>query len=165
MEQHYIRINTGNLVIDAFVSNYMTIAQNDNIHFDTKIQIIPSSIPTDDYDLCIIIGNLLDIDNSLNAAIGIPSPYPRKIYTELFTTELEFIIHIKNTCHPNTQPLHDSQSQHEFYHGYGLANVKSLVKKYDGTYSCFTKDNTFETVIINFHKNLPHTVVFKPYVM
>lgn len=63
MEQHYIRINTGNLVIDAFVSNYMTIAQNDNIHFDTKIQIIPSRIPTDDYDPCIIIGNLLDIDN------------------------------------------------------------------------------------------------------
>lgn len=146
LEQNYSRINTGNLVIDAFVSNYMTIAQNENIQFDTKIQIIPSRIPTDDYDLCIIIGNLLD--NSLNATRGIPSPHPRKIYTELFTTKLEFIIHIKNTCQPKLKSSPASQSTHELYHGYGLTNVRSLVKKYDGTYSCFTKDYTFETIIV-----------------
>ena len=33
------RINTGNLVIDAFVSNHMSIAEKENIEFRTDIQV------------------------------------------------------------------------------------------------------------------------------
>ena len=54
----------------------------------------------------------------------------------------------KNTCQPKLKSSPASQSTHELYHGYGLTNVRSLVKKYDGTYSCFTKDYTFETIIV-----------------
>ena len=39
IEQSYNRINTGNLVIDAFVSNHMSIAEKENIEFRTDIQV------------------------------------------------------------------------------------------------------------------------------
>ena len=65
IEQSYNRINTGNLVIDAFVSNHMSIAEKENIEFRTDIQVSLSNIQIDDYDFSIILGNLLD--NCLNA--------------------------------------------------------------------------------------------------
>ena len=54
----------GNLVIDSFVGYCMNITTELGIRFETNIQIDQSAIPVDDYDLSIIIGNLLD--NSIN---------------------------------------------------------------------------------------------------
>ncbi len=84
IEQPHLSTNTGNLVIDAFVSNHMSIAHNENINFNTDIQSISGSLPISDYDFSIILGNLLD--NSLNACRKISCSFPRQISVTLFTS-------------------------------------------------------------------------------
>lgn len=146
IEHNYSRINTGNLVIDAFISNYMYMAKQEAIEFSTNIQVVADNIPVKDYDLCVIIGNLMD--NSITAARQIPVPYPRQIIVEIFTDKLQFIIHVKNTkCHTKTEQNTNS-ADNELYHGYGTTNIKNITEKYNGTYSCFPEDQTFETIIV-----------------
>ena len=123
----------------------MNIAKKEGISFATDIKVVAQRIPTDDYDLCVIIGNLLD--NSLNAARVVASPYPRQIRVEIFTSQLEFVIHIENTRELHKETPNVYLNANELYHGYGITNVENLVKKYNGSYSCFPKDRSFETII------------------
>ncbi len=146
LEQNYSRINTGNLVIDAFISNYMTIAKQEAIGYITDIQIDSTRIPIDDYDLCVVLGNLLD--NSLNATRIIPVPNPRQIEIEIFTSKLEFVIHIKNTRVKTTISEKTKFYPEELYHGFGITNIQNIVEKYSGTYSCFPEERSFETIIV-----------------
>lgn len=146
LEQSYSRINTGNLVIDAFISNYMTIARQEAIGYITDIQVESSRIPIEDYDLCVVLGNLLD--NSLNATRIIPVPNPRQIEIEIFTSKLEFVIHIKNTRVKTTMDEKSKLHPEELYHGFGITNIQNIVEKYSGTYSCFPEERSFETIIV-----------------
>ena len=72
LNSSYSRINTGNLVIDSFVSNYLLLSEDNGIDFKPDLQIDSSLIPIKDYDLSIVLGNLLD--NAINACNGVQSP-------------------------------------------------------------------------------------------
>ena len=146
IEHHYSRINTGNLVIDAFISNYIYMAEQESIEFSTNIQVVADNIPVKDYDLCVIIGNLMD--NSINAARQIPAPYPRQILVEIFTDKYQFIIHVKNTKKHVPVKQDSETSDNELYHGYGTTNVQNITEKYKGTYTCFPEEESFETIIV-----------------
>lgn len=143
LEHCYSKINTGNLVIDAFVSNYMHIAEQENITFQTDIRIATEQIQTSDYDLCIILGNLLD--NSLNACRKIIPPNKKFITVNLFTTPTEFVIHITNSM---VEPSYQTEKKEEpsLSHGYGITNIETIVKKNYGTYVCFT-ERDYEVII------------------
>ena len=124
----------------------MYMAKQEAIEFSTNIQVVADNIPVKDYDLCVIIGNLMD--NSITAARQIPVPYPRQIIVEIFTDKLQFIIHVKNTkCHTKIEQNTNS-ADNELYHGYGTTNIKNITEKYNGTYSCFPEDQAFETIIV-----------------
>lgn len=70
IESTYASVGTGNLVIDSLITNYHNIASSKKIIFTTSIMIEKAKIPVSDYDLCIILGNLLD--NSLHACEILP---------------------------------------------------------------------------------------------
>ena len=53
LNSSYSKINTGNLVIDSFVSNYLLFAEDNNIDFQPDLQIDATIIPINDYDLSI----------------------------------------------------------------------------------------------------------------
>ncbi len=143
IEQTHLSTNTGNLVIDAFISNHMSIAHNENINFNTDIQSISGSLPISDYDFSIILGNLLD--NSLNACRKISCSFPRQISVTLFTTELEFVIHISNTTFKEDKCLNTEYEQ--LYHGYGQKNIAKIVQKYSGVYTNYTENNWYHSII------------------
>jgi len=143
LERSYSRINTGNLVIDAFVSNYMAMAKQENIVFIPNINVTKEDIEIKDYDLCVVLGNLLD--NSIQACRKVIPPRPRKIEVNICTTHKEFVIHIKNTMEPAT--ISNKDIKNPLYHGYGIENVKNIVLKYYGNYSCFKEDIIYQTVV------------------
>ena len=124
LEESYATINTGNLVIDSFISNFILVAQNYSINFSQSISIDANKIPINDYDLCVIIGNLLD--NSLNAVRKI-SPAGRTIQLNIEITDSnKFIIHIKNTYVPEMADKKESEASLE--HGYGIENIQKIVE-------------------------------------
>lgn len=142
LEQSYNRINTGNLVIDAFVSNYLSIAENENITFYTDIKVDTNHIPVSDYDLCIILGNLLD--NCLNAVRRIIPPKKREITVQLFTKEGNFVIHITNSYVPGE---HHSKEEEPFLHGYGCKNVEQITLKSNGSYSYWAEREQYTAIV------------------
>ena len=141
MENAYTRINTGNLVIDAFVSNYSAIAESEGISFKTDIKLQLEHIPINDYDLCIILGNLLD--NCMNAVRAITIPQNKEIFVHLFTKEGNFVIHITNTFN-NTNIDNEKSS---LYHGYGCKNIENITTKHNGSYTFYTEENTYTAVV------------------
>lgn len=94
LEARYCTVNTGNLVIDAFISNLMLRTARHNIKLTTKLKIDNDLVPCDDYHMTIILGNLLD--NALNACLEEQSG---EININIQTIEHTFTIYITNTYH------------------------------------------------------------------
>lgn len=136
LESSYTKVNTGNLVVDTLVSHYMNLSEEHNIRFEYMLDIDITCIPTEEYDLCIILGNLLD--NCLQACKQIPEHQERFITIKILTYNKHFLIHTIN-------PIVASKNLHQnklwnLYHGYGLNNVKKLTEgKYKGTFATLLK--------------------------
>lgn len=141
MEQTFNRINTGNLVIDSFVSNYMMVAEQNNIVFKTDIKVDLENIQISDYDFSIILGNLLD--NCYNACEKVLPPKKREIDVDIFTTDFELVIHLYNTFIPEKTKYDDDQ----LIHGYGTANVNNITLANRGTYTNFIKHDMYHAVV------------------
>lgn len=146
IENSYNRINTGNLVIDAFIINYINMAKAEGIQLNTNIKINAKTIPVKDYDLCIIIGNLMD--NSFNAVRKITNANSRHINIDLYTDDFQFVVHVKNTRVAVDAEKEKKIDPNEYYHGYGITNIINTSDKYKGVYSCYTESEIFETIII-----------------
>lgn len=143
LNSSYSRINSGNLVIDSFVSNCLLLCEDNKIEFNPSLQIDSFLIPINDYDLSIVLGNLLD--NAVNACNNIH--YPQKKFINLYIrTDLltdQFVIHIINSKTQKTVSEND-----EIIHGYGLINIKEHIEKSFGIINFKESDEEFETSII-----------------
>lgn len=104
------------------------------------------------YDLCVILGNLLD--NSINACRTISMQNDKLIEVEIYTSKVEFVIHIKNSIDPKTTKKGNFSAEKNLYHGYGIANIQKLVEKYKGIYSYFHELQFYEAIIVipSFHQ-------------
>ena len=144
LEQRYIKVNTGNLVIDTFVSNYASIAKVKNIRFTWELRLDRMDISMDDHDLCIILSNLLD--NSFHAYNRIaPETEPSTFFIKLLimTKERFFVIHVENPSVPDP----DRKSEDYLSHGFGIPNMKAIVEKYNGLYFQKEENGIYETTI------------------
>lgn len=70
IHQPSLRLSTGNLVIDSLIGNALNIACEHKIAIKYDIHIHAEAIDIDRFDLCTVIGNVLD--NALNAAARVP---------------------------------------------------------------------------------------------
>ena len=127
LENTYAEINTGNLVIDSFISSYKNICHENQIAFFEELSVDPNRIPINNYDLCIVLGNLLD-----NAVIACLQNTCEKNQIKLIITSNNndmFYIHIQNTYnHSISQksPFTDDDFSVPSEHGYGLKNIEKI---------------------------------------
>jgi hypothetical protein len=146
LESIYIRVNTGNLVIDTLLTNYINICEERQISFDYKLNIIEHKIPVSDYDLTIILGNLLD--NSYNASVKLleneVSEIPPEISIGIASKGKHFVIHTENNyIKPSVKA-----SRNTFSHGYGTENIRQVTEKYCGTYLAEYEDTLYAATVI-----------------
>jgi sensor histidine kinase YesM len=139
IEAVYMVINTGNLVIDTFLSIYSDMAKNKNIEFNMDIHIDPLLVPVQAYDLCIIIGNILD--NSMDGCINCMQKN-KKINVRMITKDNKFVIVVSNSYVAG-----ENDKKDELEHGYGIKNVNNVVEKYYGLMEISAKE-LFEVSII-----------------
>ena len=144
LEKTYARFNTGNLVIDALLSNYSDLSKSADVEFKTNLELDITRIPVSDYDLSIIIGNLLD--NSFKAVKEYDN-HKRFVSVLIHISKNDkFIIIIENTYNKNISN-HTSVSEKSLMHGYGINNVKSVVEHNHGIIQIDAED-TYKTTII-----------------
>lgn len=97
---------------------------------------IPSDCPVDDFDLCVIFGNLLD--NALEACRKITADSDRFIKVHAHMVKQCLLIEVANSM---TQPGNRKD-------GIGLRNVKATAEKYNGTVQITAQDNIFRVSVL-----------------
>ncbi|MBQ9949109.1 MAG: GHKL domain-containing protein [Clostridia bacterium] len=128
--QVQMRINTGNVSLDALISEHMMRADTAGISFSSKL-FIPERLPMPVTEFCSILGNLLD--NALEASKKITD----KAYIRLSVTpENDMLrIYVENSSDGNYKKLHErllTTKKDSLEHGLGLARINFLVRKYGG---------------------------------
>lgn len=142
IQNTYTLFNTGNIVIDSMLSNYKILANQHNIDFISEINVSVDCIPLSDYDLCIILGNLLD--NAINACL-LTQQDKCFIKIRIITTDdHNFCLFVKNSYSPAAKQK-DTGTNLE--HGYGIQNIKNIVNNYYGIMR-ITKNNFYKTDIL-----------------
>ncbi|KWX77125.1 hypothetical protein AML91_08750 [Paenibacillus jilunlii] len=140
------KVTTGNLAIDALISNALSIAYDRRIAMEHKIHIIAAEINIDRYDLCIVLGNLLD--NSIEAAQQVSGTENRFIQLHIHSNNNALVIYVGNSMAdpPLSEPL--SHKDNPGLHGIGLSNVQRTADKYGGHLKTTAKNGKFETVVV-----------------
>ena len=141
LKNKYVVSKTGNLVIDTFVNSAYTFAQNNGVKFHTDFKFDKNSIMVSDYDMCIIIGNLLD--NSINACKKQKEKEGVYIKLAIVQTDRHLVIDVKNS---STQS--DVGGSKDMTHGYGIQNVKNTMDKYNGIMEIKNTYGEYETLVL-----------------
>ena len=146
LDNNRILVNSGNLVIDAFVSNYIQLSRKESIDFRTKIHIVPGDLTIDTYSLSIIIGNLLE--NSIIACRKIPTNKTRYIHFEAYTSEKQFVLHICNPMPEDDSVNSTSYETTSLHHGFGMKNIENIVDKCQGAYTYEITNKEYSSIIV-----------------
>lgn len=145
VEGAYHRVNTGNLVIDALVTNTLNIGQANGIRIDTKINLYSQEVNIDRYDLCVALGNMLD--NAIEASKRVKIAEDRYILIKIYSTESTLLIHILNHMENEVAYLHSQKPNAEF-HGIGLTNIARICDKYGGHITIEAKYKIFNNMVL-----------------
>lgn len=143
LESTYVRYNTGNLVIDSFLTNYDTLAAKNSIPFSASLNVNYNRVPINDYDLCVILGNILD--NSMNACKR--TTYENRfIHIQIDTTDNNQFIILCTNSSPTEPARHPEKDSLE--HGLGLGNIQRIVDRNHGLVSYQDQQGEFRITVV-----------------
>lgn len=134
--------NTGNIIIDALLNDKSEKAQKANakLEFSGFVPTVGITKP----DLCIIMANATD--NAIEACAKDESSEIKIIKIDANFKQSYFFLKISNPMFEevklNGKKLMTSKEDKE-RHGFGVANIKRTVEKYEGTMDITTENNTF----------------------
>ncbi|QSF44188.1 sensor histidine kinase [Paenibacillus tianjinensis] len=141
MKNSYFTIATGNLVIDSLLNNAINISNERNIQITHHISIENLDM-IDPFDLCIVIGNILD--NAVEAAQLLPTPAERFIFIRIFTQYQMLTIYSENSYTPCNKRRIKKNNE---LHGVGLLNIRQITERYGG-HLTVTASETFKTIVV-----------------
>ncbi|MEG1963354.1 MAG: ATP-binding protein [Clostridia bacterium] len=121
---------TGVECIDALLSAKISEAKKYNITTNTNVAF--ASLKVDIIDLCVIIGNLFD--NCIDAVKNISFSCERIIDIDIKQNQNFLSVLLSNPAESVSDDFDELETtkKDKLNHGYGLKNVKTLVKKYNG---------------------------------
>lgn len=136
----YEYINTESNIINVIANYKLSVCKNSNIK--TVVNISSFKLDVDDYDICIILGNLFD--NAIEACNKIKDE--KIIFFEISQKKGYVNFVIKNSIETSvlqTNPHLRTNKSNSAWHGLGLKSVKETVSKYDGMMDFYENSNLF----------------------
>ena len=133
LESSYIISNTGNLAIDALVGSFANRAEEKSISFSHSLSIGRDKLNIADYDMCIILGNLLE--NAYNACCKLPDNSKAYMQLTITTDDNKLIIHVVNSCAKQSGEDEINHIGYSMEHGFGLQNINNTVLKLSGQFT------------------------------
>ena len=124
----------GNPVVDALLNQYLHTAEENGIKVTLDVT-IPEVLSISPLSLSILIGNTFD--NAIEACCGLP-PEQRKIHLQLRKQYRSLFYRLDNPYSGTSRSLRVGS-----HHGYGLKNVKRVVRESDGDFYAEKKNGTF----------------------
>lgn len=143
-------VYTGNIAIDSILN--FKLQQVNKINLDFKYNVVvPKELNIEDFDLVIILGNLLDnsleanlVDNIENKFIDLSIKFDRNRLIINLKNSFDGIVKYQNN------KIVTKKSNKNGLNGIGLKNVKKVVEKYDGVMDVSVNDCVFSVDIILF---------------
>jgi len=143
-------VYAGHPVLAALLNSKQKIAETKNIDFACVIKCDVTNIDIPPWDLCSILGNLLD--NAFEAALLDQSN--RRVTMEIKYENANYVIYVDNTGPKMSEKIKSRlfdagyTAKESTARGYGLYLVKKLVDKYEGKIDVTSKAKT--TFIVHF---------------
>lgn len=130
---------TGNKALDALLYQKKKWAEREQVRWDCEVQ-LPNTCNISTFDLCILLGNLLD--NALEACERMSQKRERFVQIQVTTIKNYVLLEIKNSMEQMV-PKENPQE-----HGIGLLNVKDILQKYNGVWKIETEHKIFVVSIL-----------------
>jgi sensor histidine kinase YesM len=137
--------NTGNVALDGILNFYAGKFLEKSIDFTIDI-VVPENMGVEAYDINIILGNLLDnaVENSIRTekpSVNISLKYIGGVLHILIENSFDGELNKKNG---------NLISRKSKEHGFGLENVKRVVKKYNGDTVISADNEVFSVGIVMY---------------
>lgn len=151
-------IQTGNPVVNAIVNQKSALAREQGVKLEVAPVQLPVSLPVENIDLSVLLGNLLD--NAIEACAEIRNA---TVNVKLKVSPGYLSIRVQNPVagdlnHSNPQLM--STKENSQCHGWGLPSIRSIAEKYSGEMSVEMKKNSFQaTVTLFFETGNPSTEI------
>ena len=136
VEERDALIHTGNVSIDSVIDDKLSLAKEKNIIYEENAKnMYYGDIEIN--ELALLIG--LALDNAIEACEKVEKN--RYIYFEARNKKDYLVIHITNSIIPHTKPRFYKTSKlvDKMNHGFGVEEIKDIVKRYDGDIQYDTK--------------------------
>lgn len=133
-------VNTHHTILDALFNMKASEAIQKGIDIDFTVNDL-STLPFETSDMIVLLSNLLD------NAIEANQVYcgDKKIHV-IALWEKSFLFSIRNTSNPvkvENNTIHTTKPNPQL-HGFGLSNVKLILKKYNGDFTIIYEDGWFQ---------------------
>ncbi|WP_248547776.1 GHKL domain-containing protein [Paenibacillus odorifer] len=152
MNGSYPMVTTGNLVIDALVSHALHTASDIGITFEHDIRIVNTDINIDVYDLCIVLGNI--IDNAIEAVHSMPLSHRPFIHIFVASDHANLFIQVLNSRQSSVDYTYKFFTKNPEFHGFGLTNIQKIADKYGGYLKVDAKEAVYETILMLPYKEI-----------
>lgn len=142
----------GNLTLDALINYKHSLAAAKGIRMECRME-VPTELPADGTDLCIILGNLLD--NAMEAVEELPAEQRLvKLVVRLEKETLHIMVEnpYAGKIIENADGTIKSSKGPGELHGYGLVSVRKTVEKYNGDLIIRNEGGVFRASVILYPK-------------
>lgn len=141
---------TGSRVVDALLYQKREKAEQQGILWQCDVQ-IPKLCGMEEFDLCILFGNILD--NAVNACEAMESSMAKQglqrfIDIQGKTVKKCFLLEVKNSIRIKDKNQAGTAYQKKQHWGTGLLNVNDVVQKYNGAINMEVEKNIFSISIL-----------------
>ena len=140
-------IKTGNVMVDAILNSKISLIKSKGILVNAKA-IVPAELAVSEIDLCTVIGNLLD--NAMEAVMRQTEDEDKFIRVFIGILKEQLYISVYNSTGGELKKrknIYVSTKGSE-NHGFGLASVDRIVKKYKGFINRQNEEGVFATEIM-----------------
>lgn len=134
-----------NQVINALIASYYKQFFEYEIKFTVNI-IMPKKIAIDNYELCIIFGNLLQ--NAEDACLKLQADKHRQIEFSVKEQNSQLAIMVKNNFNGIAIKTNDKLESTKQNGGLGINSIKAILNKYNGELISDWKDDEFTSYVL-----------------
>lgn len=139
-------LKTGNVMLDAILNSKISLAQARGIKVNAKA-VIPAALPIPEYDLCVLLGNLLD-----NAVEGCETQEPGeerflRVYVGVLREQLYFSV-----TNSHAVSVREEKGRYRSTkargRGFGLTSIDNIIARHGGHVNRKHDEAVFATEVL-----------------